>query len=103
MRHEDERDADVTLQSLELDLHLLAELEVEGAERLVEQEDLGLDDQGSRQGDPLALAAGQLTGRRSPSVPSLTRSSASSASSRRRALATPRTRRPYATLSRTFM
>jgi hypothetical protein len=39
--HEDERDADLALDALELELHHLAQLEVEGAERLVEQERLG--------------------------------------------------------------
>ena len=37
---EDEGDADVALDLLELDLHLAAQLEVEGAERLVEQQHL---------------------------------------------------------------
>ena len=45
---------------LELDLHLLAQLEVEGAERLVEQQHPGPVHQGPGQGDPLPLAAGQL-------------------------------------------
>ena len=38
VRHVDEGDADLLLDPLELDLHLLAELEVERAERLVEQQ-----------------------------------------------------------------
>ena len=38
VRHEDEGDADVALDRLELDLHLLAQLEVQGAERLVQQQ-----------------------------------------------------------------
>ena len=62
MRHIDERDADLLLDVLELDLHLLAELQVERAQRLVEQENLGLVDDGPRECDPLALAAGQLVG-----------------------------------------
>ena len=33
---------------------------VERGERLVEQDDLGLDGQGASQGDPLLLASGQL-------------------------------------------
>ena len=41
-------------------LHLLAQLEVERAERLVEQQHLGLVDDRPRERDPLALAAGQL-------------------------------------------
>ncbi len=38
---EHERDADGVLDRLELDLHLLAQLEVERAERLVEQQHPG--------------------------------------------------------------
>ena len=38
VRHVDERDPDLALDALELDLHLLAQLEVERAERLVEQQ-----------------------------------------------------------------
>ena len=58
--HVDERDPDLLLDPLELDLHLLAELEVEGAERLVEEEDRRPVDQGPGEGDPLRLAAGDL-------------------------------------------
>ena len=57
---EDERDADVALDLLELELHLAAQLEVEGAERLVEQQHLGPVDQRAGQRDPLPLAAGEL-------------------------------------------
>ena len=39
MGHVDEGDADLLLDGLQLDLHLLAELEVERAERLVEEQD----------------------------------------------------------------
>ena len=60
MGDEDERDADLALDRLELDLHLLAQLEVEGAERLVEQQHLGPVDQRAGQRDALALPAGQL-------------------------------------------
>jgi len=42
--------------------NLLAQVRVEIAERLVQQEDLGLDDQGARDPDPPLLAAGQLAG-----------------------------------------
>ena len=48
---------DLVLDALQLDLHLLAQLEVEGAERLVEQQHLGPVDQRPGQGHPLALAA----------------------------------------------
>ena len=60
VRDEDEGDADLALQLLELDLHLLSQLEVEGAEGLVEQQGLRLDDGRAGEGDALALAAGEL-------------------------------------------
>ena len=60
MGDEEEGDADLALDRLELDLHLLAQLEVEGAERLVEQQHSGPVDQGAGQRDPLPLAAGEL-------------------------------------------
>ena len=59
---DDEGDADLALNRLELHLHLLAQLEVERAERLVEQQDLRAADQGAGQGDALALAARELRG-----------------------------------------
>ena len=64
MGDEHERDADVALERLELDLHLLAQLEVEGAERLVEEQHLGVVDERPGERDPLALAAAELV--RSP-------------------------------------
>ena len=60
--HVDERDADLLLDGLELDLHLLAELEVERAERLVEEQDARPVDERAGERDPLALAARQLAG-----------------------------------------
>ena len=60
VRHVDERDADVLLDALQLDLHLLAELEVEGAERLVEQQHARTVDERARERDALALAAREL-------------------------------------------
>ena len=48
------------LDRLELDLHLLAELEVERAERLVEEQDPRPVDQRPGERDALALAARQL-------------------------------------------
>ena len=54
--------ADLGLDPLELDLHLPPQLEVERTERLVEQQHLGLVDQGPGQGDPLLLATGELGG-----------------------------------------
>ena len=60
VRHVDERDADLALDPLQLHLQALAELQVEGAERLVEQQDLGQVDQRAGQRDPLLHAAGEL-------------------------------------------
>ena len=60
MGHVDERDPDLLLDPLQLDLHLLAELQVEGAERLVEEQDGGPVDQGPGERDALGLAAGDL-------------------------------------------
>ena len=57
---EHERDADLALDRLQLDLHLLAELEVESAERLVEQQHRRPVDQRPGERDALALAAGEL-------------------------------------------
>ena len=45
---------------LELALHLPAQRHVEGAQRLVEQQDRGLDHERPRQGHALPLAAGEL-------------------------------------------
>ena len=47
---------------LELDLHLLAQLQVERAERLVEQQHLRPVDERAGQRDPLSLAAGSWPG-----------------------------------------
>ena len=60
VRDVDERDPDLLLDPLELDLHLLAELEVEGAERLVEEEDARPVDDRAGQRDALALPAREL-------------------------------------------
>jgi len=54
-----ERDADLLLDSLEFVLHLLAELEVEGAQRLVEKKDAGMVYQRTCDGNTLLLAAGE--------------------------------------------
>src|SRR4029079_4680147 len=58
--HVDERDPDLLLDPLELDLHLLAELQVEGPERLVEEQDGRPGDQGAGEGDALCVAAEDL-------------------------------------------
>lgn len=62
VRDMDEGDADLGLDPLELKLHLAAQLEVEGAQRLVEEQHLGVVDQGAGDGDTLLLAAGELVG-----------------------------------------
>src|SRR5581483_4392516 len=62
VRHVDERDADLLLERLELDLQGLAELGVERAERLVEEQDGGVQDQGAGERHPLLLPAGELRG-----------------------------------------
>ncbi len=56
----DEGQADLGLDALELDLHPATQLEVERPQRLVEQQHLGLVDQGPGQRDPLLLATGEL-------------------------------------------
>ena len=48
------------LQALQLFLHLLAQLQVERAERLVEQKHFRLVDEGAGERHALALAAGKL-------------------------------------------
>ena len=58
----DEGDADLLLDRLQLDLHLLAQLQVERAQRLVEQQDLGLVDDRAGERDALLLPAGELVG-----------------------------------------
>ena len=58
--HVHEGDPDLRLDALELDLELATQLEVEGAERLVEEQHVGPVDQRPGEGDPLLLAARQL-------------------------------------------
>ena len=60
MRDVDERDADLVLDPLQLELHLLAQLQVERAERLVEQEHTRAVDERAGERDALLLAAGEL-------------------------------------------
>src|SRR5262245_2891126 len=59
--HVDGGDAELAMDPLDLDLHLLAQVLVERAERLVEQQDVGLEHEGPRQGYTLLLAARELT------------------------------------------
>ena len=60
VRDVEEGHAEVLLQRLQEHLHLLAELQVERAERLVEEQHLRLVDDRARERDALALAAGEL-------------------------------------------
>ena len=53
---------ELLVQPGKLDPHLHAQGGIEVGERLVEQEDLGLADDGAADRDPLALAARQLLG-----------------------------------------
>ncbi len=58
----DRGDADFALDALELDAHLLAQLEIEIGERLVEQQKTRPRDDGARQRRALLLPAGELSG-----------------------------------------
>jgi hypothetical protein len=58
----DEGRAEGGLQLLELDLHAFAQLEIEGAERFVEQEQGGFQHQAAGDGDALALTTRELVG-----------------------------------------
>ena len=58
----DERDPDLALDLLELDLEALAQLQIEGAEGLVEQQHPRQIDQRACQRDALLHAAGELCG-----------------------------------------
>ncbi len=58
--HVHERDPDLGLDALELDLELAAKLEVERTERLVEEQDVGPVHERPGEGDALLLAARQL-------------------------------------------
>ena len=60
MRDVDERDPDLVLDPLQLELHLLAELEVERAERLVEEQHARVVDERAAEGDALLLPAREL-------------------------------------------
>ncbi len=62
VRDVDERRADVAVDLRQLDLQPLAELQVERAERLVEQQHRRSVDERARDRDPLLLAARELAG-----------------------------------------
>ena len=57
VRHEDERDPELGLERLELDLEILTELGVQRAQRLVEQQHAGLQHKRPRERDALLLSA----------------------------------------------
>ncbi|MCY1529430.1 hypothetical protein D9M68_645740 [compost metagenome] len=56
----DHRETELVVQALDLELHLLAQLLVEGAEWFVHQHDVGGEDQRPGEGHALALATGEL-------------------------------------------
>ena len=60
MRDVDRRDLELVVQAADLEAHLLAQVGVEVGQRLVEQQHLGLDDDGAGQRHALLLAARQL-------------------------------------------
>src|SRR5919108_5284672 len=60
VRDVDERDPEILLKALEEELHLLAELQVERAEGLVQEQDLWAVHERPRERDPLALATREL-------------------------------------------
>src|SRR5215468_3095591 len=57
----DEGDADLALHSQQLKLHFLAELQVKRAERLIEQQHIGLVDYCPGESNPLPLATRKLS------------------------------------------
>src|SRR5262249_62001591 len=60
VRDVDERHAEVALERLEKDLHLLPKLEIERPERLVQEQHARPVDDRARESNPLALPAGEL-------------------------------------------
>jgi hypothetical protein len=62
VRDVEEGDSDLLLERLQLDLQRLAELRVEGSERLVEEQHGRVEDERPSQSDALLLAAGELRG-----------------------------------------
>ena len=71
VRHEDRGDAEPAQEQRQLELHLLAQIAVERAERLVEQQHVGPDRESAGDRDALALAATQLGGIASLEPPEL--------------------------------
>ena len=60
MRHIDERDAQLSMQSPNFELHAVAKLLVERPERLVHQEHARVENNSARQCHALLLPAGKL-------------------------------------------
>ena len=60
MRHIDDRHAEILVDMLDFILHLLPQLLVERAERLVHQHQIRFEHQRPRDGDALLLATRQL-------------------------------------------
>ena len=60
MRDVDKGDPDLTLDALQLNAHLLSQLEVECAERLIKEEDGWLIHERAGEGDALRLTAREL-------------------------------------------
>ena len=97
-----EGDVHLALQALEFQLHLLAQLEVQGAQRLVEKQDLRLIDQAAGDGHALLLAAGHLPMLRRSKPFRPTTSSISRTLRRMVSSSIFLRRRPKATFSKTF-
>ena len=60
MGHVNERDAEPPLQSVQFDLEFFPELQVQGAQRLVQEQYFRLVDECPRQGHALLFAAREL-------------------------------------------
>ncbi len=60
VRDKDERDADLALQILQLQLHLAAQIRIESRERLIEQQHTRAVDQRSGESNALLLPAAEL-------------------------------------------
>jgi hypothetical protein len=88
---------------LQLELHLLAELEVERAERLVEEQHPRVTDDRARERDALLLPTGELLRLRSLAPARSTSSSTSRTRDRRSVLPILRRSSPNATFSATVM